>query len=253
MGKVIEYFGGRISFLSHSEKHVLYFIDDHLEAAKELSLTGMANSVNVSTTTIVRMCHKLQLEGFSELKFILKSMKVEDLPSDEDILERYQKNVINTIEHINPSDLTHISQLMVKANKIIIISVGLSKMMGEYLSKLLIQVNKTAFYVYESHMIDLVTSSASADDLIIFISSSGETKTIIQVAEKLKYHQVETVSITNTTDSTLSNLTTYSLCANTTKLQFAGYDVTARSIPMILIDMLFESYLIQKAKLDTGV
>lgn len=250
MGKVIEYFGERISFLSHSEKYVLYFIDNHLEVAKELSLTSMASSVNVSTTTIIRMCQKLQLEGFSELKFILKSMKVEEIPSDEDILKRYQKDVANTINHINPDNIAHISRLMIKANKIIIISVGLSKMMGEYLSKLLMQVSKTAFYVYESHIIDLITSSASADDLVIFISSSGETKTLIQVAEKLKYHQVETVSITNTTDSTLNNLTSHSICANATKLQFAGYDVTARSILMILIDMLFESYLIQKAKLD---
>ncbi|MNO49307.1 HTH-type transcriptional regulator GlvR [compost metagenome] len=250
MGQVIEYFGGRVSALSYSEKYVLYFIDNNLEVAKELSLTGVADNVKVSTTTIIRMCQKLQLKGFSELKYVLKSIKAEKFPADEDILDRYQRNVISTISNIQTKDINYIAQLMLKADKIIIISVGLSKMIGEYLSKQLMQINKTSIYVYEWHIIELVENFATKNDLIIFVSSSGETKTLTHIAEKLTYQNVQTVSITNTIDSTLNTLTTYKICANSTKLQFAGYDVTARSTLMILIDMLLESYLVEKVKMD---
>ena len=248
MSQVVDHFGNQISNLTHSEKYVLYFIDSQLEVAKKMSLTEMAGHVNVSTTTIIRMCQKLKLQGFSELKFLLKSMEVDEIPSDEDVLNRYQKELLNTVKHLHSEDIKQISQLLIKANKIITISVGLSKMMGEYLSKLLIQVNEASLYVYESHMIDLVTSSAGTDDLIIFISSSGKTKTLVDVAEKLKYRHVKTVSITNTANSSLSHLTTHNICSNLRKIEFAGYDITARSALMILIDILFEFYLVENVK-----
>jgi len=246
MGKIVDCFSIQIKDLSHSEKHVLYFIDDHLELAKKLSLTEMAEHVNVSTTTIVRMCQKLKLQGFSELKFLLKSIKVDEISTNKSVLNRYQEELVNTICHIHSEDIKHISQLLIRANKVIIVSVGLSKMIGEYLSKLFMQVGTASFYVYESHMIDLVTNAAQADDLIIFISSSGQTKTLINVAEKLNYKQVRTISITNTSDSGLGHLTTYNLYSSSRKIECAGYDITARSTLMILVDILFESYLVEK-------
>ncbi|KAF6512401.1 phosphosugar-binding protein [Geobacillus stearothermophilus] len=139
--------------------------------------------------------------------------------------------------------MEEISQLIFEANRVLIVAVGLSKMIGEYFSKLLIQVNKPSSYVYESHIIDLLPNMVQPKDMVIFISSSGETKTIVQAAEKLRFKNIETVAITNSADSTLAKLVRKHISAYVQRVQFAGYDLSARSTLVVLIDILFEFFM----------
>lgn len=243
MGKIIEHFAHAIPSLTHAEKHVLYYIESNLEKAKQLSLTGMAEENSVSTTTIVRMCHKLGLEGFTELKFYLRGLEDARLPLENNFIERYRHDLNETLTSLQFEEIDKIAEQMVHSQRIIIVAVGLSKMMGEYFSKLLMQVNKTTSYVYESHIIDILTNMLEPKDMVIFISSSGETKTITTIAEKARYKTQQTLSISNSPDSTLANLTEYSLSANVQRITYAGYDLTARSTLVMLIDLLFEVFL----------
>ncbi len=245
MGKVIERFAGNLQLLSHSEKHVLYFIENQLEVAKNQSLTKMAEQNNVSTTTIVRMCHKLGLEGFSELKYVLKTLDNDLIPSDKNIIDRHRQNLEWTFSQLNPDKIKQLTEQMIRSEKIVIVAVGLSKMIGEYFGKMLMQVNKPTIYVYESHIIDLLPNMVGRADLVFFISSSGETKTIVNIAEKLRYHQVSTAAITNTVDCSLNQIVSTSISANVAQVMFAGYDLTPRSTLLELIDILFESYFIR--------
>ncbi|MEH7442635.1 MurR/RpiR family transcriptional regulator [Bacillus sp. JJ1122] len=246
MGYIIEHFSHAIPSLTHAEKHVLYYIESNLEKAKQLSLTAMAEENNVSTTTIVRMCHKLGLEGFTELKFFLKGIENEQLPGEKNPLDRYRNDISNTLASIQLEEIEKIANVITHSSRVIIVAVGLSKMMGEYFSKLFMQVNKTTIYVYESHIIDILTNMLELKDMVIFISSSGETKTLTKIAEKVKYKTTQTLAITNAPDSTLANLTEYTISASVQRITFAGYDLTARSTLVMLIDLLFEVYLKNK-------
>ncbi|MGG3018194.1 MurR/RpiR family transcriptional regulator [Geobacillus stearothermophilus] len=243
MGKLLDRFSNYIGQLTHAEKHVLYYIDGHVEQAKQLSLTAMAEKNNVSTTTIIRMCHKLGLEGFSELKYILKTIDDQAIPVGENTIERYKADMNQTLDSLERKHVEEISQLIFEANRVLIVAVGLSKMIGEYFSKLLIQVNKPSSYVYESHIIDLLPNMVQPKDMVIFISSSGETKTIVQAAEKLRFKNIETVAITNSADSTLAKLVRKHISAYVQRVQFAGYDLSVRSTLVVLIDILFEFFI----------
>ncbi|KMY60653.1 MurR/RpiR family transcriptional regulator [Geobacillus stearothermophilus] len=243
MGKLLDRFSNYIGQLTHAEKHVLYYIDGHVEQAKQLSLTAMAEKNNVSTTTIIRMCHKLGLEGFSELKYILKTIDDQAIPVGENTIERYKADMNQTLDSLERKHVEEISQLIFEANRVLIVAVGLSKMIGEYFSKLLIQVNKPSSYVYESHIIDLLPNMVQPKDMVIFISSSGETKTIVQAAEKLRFKNIETIAITNSADSTLAKLVRKHISAYVQRVQFAGYDLSARSTLVVLIDILFEFFI----------
>ncbi|WNB92600.1 MurR/RpiR family transcriptional regulator [Bacillus sp. NEB1478] len=247
MGKFLDQFGNSLSNCTPTEKQVLYYIDQHLDKAKKLSLTEIAKVNNVSTTTIVRMSHKLGLEGFSELKYILKTIENQTLMNDNPV-DRYKDEFISAFETINLNDLEKLSEKIKNAKRVMVVGVGLSKMMAEYFSKLLMQTNKQTHYTYESHMIDLLPNMVEPDDLIFFISSSGETKTLVQAAEKLTYKVVDTAAITNSSDSTLGKMVKTNLSMTVDRVKFAGYDITARSTLMLLIDLLFERYLKKSVK-----
>lgn len=243
MGKFLDLFGNQLASLTPTEKQVLYYIDQHTDEAKKLSLTEIAKVNNVSTTTIVRMSHKLGLEGFSELKYILKTFENQQLLLNDNPIERYKKEFITAFETINIEEIEKLSARIENAKRVIVVGVGLSKMLAEYFSKLLMQTNKQTHYTYESHMIDLLPNMVQPNDLVFFISSSGETQTILKAAEKLSYQVAETAAITNSSDSTLGKLVKTNLSMTVSRVKFAGYDITARSTLMLLIDLLFESYL----------
>ncbi|WP_057913800.1 MurR/RpiR family transcriptional regulator [Peribacillus muralis] len=243
MGKFLDQFGNRLANLTPTEKQVLYYIDQHVDEAKNLSLTEIAKVNNVSTTTIVRLAHKLGLEGFSELKYLLKTSDYQQTTVNSLPFVHYKEEFIAALETIQIKDLDKLSEKIKNAKRVIVIGVGLSKMLAEYFSKLLMQTNKQTHYTYESHMIDLLPNMIKPNDMVFFISTSGETKTLIQAAEKLSFQVVETAAITNSSDSTLGKLVKTNLSMTVEKVNFAGYDITARSTLMLLIDLLFESYL----------
>ncbi|MCP3028009.1 MurR/RpiR family transcriptional regulator [Halobacillus sp. A5] len=243
MGILLDTFSTKIPTLTHSEKHVLYYMEHHWEESKAMPLTKMAEENNVSTTTVVRLCHKLGMEGYSELKYFMKNYKADLMPRDLDPIERYKKDVQDSLSQLHPNDLKNIARLIDKSNRIVILSVGLTKMIGEYLSKRLMQMNLSTTYIYESHMIDLISNWIGKDDLVIFISSSGETETLLKAADKLDHLNIETVAMTNDPDSSLFTTCRQSVSAPVEKVSYEGYDVSNRSSLVMLADLTFEYYL----------
>lgn len=237
-------FSHKLSTLSHAEKHIFYYIDSNIAASKDLSLTALADMNNVSTTTIIRMCSKLGLSGYSELKHILKGLYREEYYQDK---EKQVSNIIanlnQNISNLNTANINKLAKSIKHANKIVIVAVGLSKPIGEYFSKLLMQANKNSFYVYESHMIDLLDQTIQSGDLVIFVSNSGETNTLITSCEKFKYKNFNTAAIINSPNSTLSTLVDIPINTCSQKINISGYDTTPRSTILVVIDILFEAYL----------
>ncbi|GAA0736538.1 MurR/RpiR family transcriptional regulator [Clostridium oceanicum] len=246
MGKLLTKFQNKLSSLSYSEKHVFYYIDNNLDIAKTQSLTKMSEVNSVSTTTIVRMCHKLDLAGFSELKYIIKNIEQDNLSRNENVIESIVNDINSTADNINKNDLNELIRMIDKSEKIIIVSVGLTKAIGEYFSKLLMQLNKNSIYVYESHIIDLLPNTLHYKDLVIFISNSGKTRTLISIAEKLSFGHFKTACVVNSPNSPLANLSNLSLSSEVEKHEFKGYDITPRSSLVFLIDIIYNSYIMFK-------
>ena len=243
MSAVVNYFSDKLNDLTFAEKHIFYYIDSNLKKAKEQSLTKMAEENNVSNTTIIRMCSKLGLSGFSELKYILKDIDTPTTPTIDNYIGVIKNNINLSLDKLSIKNINKLVEMIKESKKIIIVSVGLSKPMGEYFSKLLMQANKSSFYIYESHIIDLLDKSSTHDDLIVFISNSGETHTLTTIAEKLSYRNFKTVAIVNTPDSSLSKLVDISINTYSEKSNLNGYDVTARSTLLIILDIIFAYYI----------
>lgn len=239
----VNYFSDKLNKLTYAEKHIFYYIDSNLENTSNMTLIKMADVNNVSTTTVIRMCEKLGVSGYSELKYILKNINTNTLPHINNYIDILKSSVNLSLNKLSIQNINNLVKKINDSKKIIIVSVGLSKPMGEYFSKLLMQANKSSFYIYESHIIDLLDKSSTHDDLIIFISNSGETSTLTKAAEKLSYRNFHTAAIVNTPDSTLSKLVNTSINTYSEKSNLLGYDITPRSTLLIILDIIFAYYV----------
>ncbi len=240
MSTLVNKFKDKLKDLTYTEKQIFYYLNNNLEHAKDLTLTEIAEINNVSNTTVIRMCNKLGLSAFSEFKFEMKNLKEHN---NDDLKEQSTySNIEYTLKSMDNNKLIEIAEMIKKANKVIVVSVGLTKPLGEYFSKMLMQSGKNSNYIYESHMIDLLDKNCDANDLIIFMSNSGYTKTLCDVADKLTCLGLQTVAIINSADTKLENVVNHTISSNCEKILLNGYDLTPRSSLVIVADMLFSIY-----------
>lgn len=243
MGKVIATFHNKIAHLSESEQHVLYYVDNHIDEMEKMTLVKLAEATLVSTTTVVRTCQKIGLDGFSDLKYQVKRLRDQPPMMYRSFLHDYLPYLTKTINQLDSNQLKRMGNIVNQAPSIFIVSVGLTKTVGEYASQRLIQANKPAMHAYESHLIDLLPNLLKPQDVVIFISMSGETQTLIQSVQKLRFTGAQLFAVTNAADSTLSQLVHFNLSTEFPTESRSGYDITPRSPLFILIDILIEEYL----------
>lgn len=243
MNALTQRFYNKISTLSSSEKYVFYYIDENIEKAKIQGLVEMSDATSVSTATVVRMCRKLGLSGFSELKHVLKDLDKNNVTEKANFFQELKSSIEFTIDNIDEAALKKLVYNMRYSKKIVIVSVGLTKSIGEYFSKLLMQANKNTFYIYESHIIDLLPRIIDTDDLVIFISNSGKTQTLLSISEKLSYGHYKTCAIVNSSDAPISKFVNITISSASNTYEYGGYDITPRSSLMVIIDLIFALYL----------
>ncbi|WP_416045854.1 MurR/RpiR family transcriptional regulator [Priestia megaterium] len=245
MGKVVAHFRSHLQILSESERLVLFYVDNHIDQMENINLVQLANITKVSTTTVIRMCQKIGLEGYSEFKYILKELKGDSITYDKDFISSFIFQLTETINSVNTNDLQRMANIIKQAKSVFIVSVGLTKSIGEYATQRLIQTNKPTMHAYESHLIDLLPNLIKNNDVVIFISTSGKTNTLIDAAQKLRFTGANLFSLTNAADSKLSQLTNFNLSSSFKTQTFSGYDITPRTPLSMLVDLLIEKYLIE--------
>ena len=127
-----------INNLTQSEITVLKYIDLHQEEIIEMSIQECAIKSFTSTATILRVCKKLNLSGFSELKFILKQNLSKNknyqksIKSDYDINNELYKKIENMAQIINLKSLNEVVKLLMSDKKIYLFASGITGVVMEY-------------------------------------------------------------------------------------------------------------------------
>jgi DNA-binding MurR/RpiR family transcriptional regulator len=91
----------RMDLFTHQEKAAARYILDHVELIQKMSAEELAKASFTSKATVVRLCKKLGVEGYQELKFklvseMVENIRVNQLLSKEPITEKSNYNDIVT-------------------------------------------------------------------------------------------------------------------------------------------------------------
>jgi len=124
-----------------------------------------------------------------------------------DTLTDFHSSARDVFEKIDATQLENTVSLILKAEKIYVLGTGHSGMIGRILSMKLNHVGLRAYTVF-----DEINPPFGQKDLFIAISQSGETKTIIALAQKAKKLGGKVLGITSVEDSALGNIADSLLC-----------------------------------------
>lgn len=213
--------------LNQTDMVIWKYIYNHKERCRHMSIHELARECNVSSTTVVRFAKKLSLEGFGDLKAILKLMEERVYGAEPDVLQAVTVFYQHSCKELIKRNFDGASRLMYRAQRVFAYASG-------YVQSNVVQELKRMFF-YDNIMIYEVKGQEefhnlvrlmTTNDLVIIVSLSGETPLAVEFAQKLQLKEVPLISITQLRDNTLASLSTENLYV--TPAVFQLYDEVDR-------------------------
>ena len=263
---------------SSSEKMIAKYILDNGEDILNLSVKELAKQTYTSPATIVRLCHKLGLAGYSdfkikysaELQFDKKSKKRVDVnfPFSQDdsnsqiayrIASLHQEAIEDTLSLVDFNQLDKIVNALDQAQKIYIFGNGNSLLAGLDFQHKMMRIGKMIEIRTHAGEQGFLADTCNQDDLAIIISYSGETSEMIEIAKFLKSVHVPILGITSIGDNQLSKYCNYIMNTGSREKIFSKIaPFSSKTSISYLLDLIFsclfklnyQQYITKKIKRD---
>lgn len=180
------------NLLSHNEKIIAKYILEHPHEVLNMNSSQLAKSCFVSTATIYRLCDKLNLSGFSELKVKISSSLQDYLKSDEDfdfnfpvkeyqthheiigkIQEDYNQTLISTAHLFDLDQIRYVVHALNKAKVIDIYTSAGNVFFAENFKFQMQEIGITVNVPVEDYQQRLLAASSNDLHIAIMISFEG--------------------------------------------------------------------------------
>lgn len=205
MEKIIQNF----DLLTTAEKRVCNYIVNNYKKVINMNINDLAKDTFTSKTVVINMAKKLNFEGFSHLKYHLKSI---DKSNKEKKKELDVFHLVDMSKKLVNKDMLHKAvNMILKCKTVYVSGRGTSKTCAMYLNRLLLILGIKCILIDDYNLLSVAANNVEPRELFVLISLSGETNKIIECAKIVKSRQAKLISITSFSHNTLSKLSDISL------------------------------------------
>lgn len=251
-----------LEYLSVAERKIAKLILADPKEFTKYSLTKLSKQANVSQGSVINFSNKFCGGGFPALKLKIASELSEHEPrpfsvvenSDGvcDVFSKVESGILgalrNTLALNDEKTLARAAELILQAKKVEIYGIFRSGAVATDFYYQLLTLGIPASYVS-----DVLTCAASAsildkNNLVIAVSSSGQTKDILDAVSLAKSNGVPVICLVGNKNSTLAKLSDVVLVAAACGNSVTGKEMEMRFSQLALTDTLC-AYL--RNKIDT--
>ncbi|KRM75267.1 transcriptional regulator, rpir family [Secundilactobacillus collinoides DSM 20515 = JCM 1123] len=231
-----------LAHLSRQERKIAMKVIQNPKQIQTMGIADLAKAVGVSSATVTRFVRRVGCADFSSFKVELalqigeKHDMAQGSPTLNSVSEIYLHVLQSTWNQLNPKQLDEIVALIKKARRIYIYGLGSSGYSAQEMTQRLIRMGLAAFYTVDSHMMFINASVMSDLDLMIVLSSSGETKDVNDAVELAKKRGVTVVGLTGVADSTLTKLADVSILVKNSSVISDTRFVNSQFAAMFVLD-----------------
>ena len=163
--------------LNDTEKSILNYLYRNISNLKKIGIRKVAKDNYTSTTTVYKLCKKLNFEGYSDMIYhFTYSNQINDIETNIDIYT-------NTM----------------------FVSTGISQTIANYMNE---RLSINGYRSIANAHLQLLTKEQKDEVLILAISSSGETKSLIEIIEQAKQNDIEVISFVGNANSKIAKIST---------------------------------------------
>jgi DNA-binding MurR/RpiR family transcriptional regulator len=251
--------------LGKKEQYIAKFISNNYQQIPNLSIGEMAMTLNVSESSITKVCKKLKCSGFYELKHYIEdyikeeelqvgnsSLEQEEYQSGDkpkDILEKVFINSVVAIQDtyagIDPISFEKAVYLLGRSKRLFLAGVGGSSILCQDFQHKLLKIGIIGVLFQDSNMQMMAASLINKTDVIIGISHSGKTKSVLEVLKLAKQQGASVIGITNHVMSPLESLADVTLHSSAQNSPLSGENASARIAQLNILDALYTAMAIK--------
>lgn len=234
--------------LNDVEDDIVDYLRLNAGGISDISINKIAKDLYICPNTVVRLARKLGYKGFSELKYSLAAQhgdrEQEELKKIKRFLEpELSKHILRTVRLIDKKMLRDVLTMVYNARRVALFGMGDSQYYCELLAKYLSRVSdniEMRFHILMDS--EYSVSRLKEGDVAIFISCTGESSWITDLARLAHQKRAVIISITMDTDNTLRRIADKALVFSSEDKYFKNYNVPDLTGLMLLIRYIANTY-----------
>ncbi len=238
--------------LTKAEQKVAQLVLQDPEYMMFASVTDVSERVSVGETTVIRVCRKLGFRGYQEFKLAIAqhlstpAQEVQGPIHASDTLDTAIQKIAtynlqtlqDTANLLSSTQVQEVAKLVREARHVYIIGVGSSGITALDLRYRLMRIGIHAVSENDAHLMAMLCSLATQEDVVIGISASGSTKDVIEALTIAKNNNVPIVCITNHARSPITHLAHVALLTVARESPLQGGAVGTKIAQMHVLDAL---------------
>ncbi|MEQ7018155.1 MurR/RpiR family transcriptional regulator [Enterococcus avium] len=207
---------------SKSELKIAQFILDQPQDVLEMTAQQLARAADSSSAAVIRLCKRLKVYGFPQLKIELSadlsggelSRKIqpevrenEEISSiKERLLVNTQNSLAETVEEIDDDQIHQLSQIVARSRRLLVLGIGVSNLVAQDNAQKWGSVGTIVIAFNNVNDLLPIVANAGIEDSLWVVDNSGETPEAIYAAQIAKERKVPIITMTKKGSNTISEL-----------------------------------------------
>lgn len=207
---------------SKSELKIAQFILDQPQDVLEMTAQQLARAADSSSAAVIRLCKRLKVYGFPQLKIELSadlsggelSRKIqpevrenEEISSiKERLLVNTQNSLAETVEEIDDDQIHQLSQIVARSRRLFVLGIGVSNLVAQDIAQKWGSVGTIVIAFNNVNDLLPIVANAGIEDSLWVVDNSGETPEAIYAAQIAKERKVPIITMTKKGSNTISEL-----------------------------------------------
>ena len=240
--------------LKNAERLVADLFLKHPDKVLGYTVAEAAAHAHVSEATVIRFCRTLGFEGYQDIKFQIarelvvpsRSFTGEEVVEGDSSGEVMQKvfafnvqTLQETLEVLDAAALEQASDLLDKADKILVIGVGTSGANVHDAYNKLFRLGLNVVAQSDSHLQMMEASLLGPNGAVLAITHSGRTRDPVETLAVARRAGAKTVVITSNPRSPVAAQADVVLLTSSRESAFRGEAIASRLAQMSIVDALY--------------
>lgn len=247
---ILEDIQNRFPDFSEKEKQIATYLLQNSETIKNINISDLAKLTNSSPATITRFAKKMKSESFVDLKIRLSSTNSHEseqvgLEKADQIYDFYTKVIEKTRKITKKNEIEKVVRLIEQAERILILGVGSSGLTATELTQRLLRMGINVTVITDPHFMIISSSIATKKDLVIGISTSGDTIEVLNSMTLAKQSGAKIVSLTSFSNSKIAQISDISLVSYSSRFVDNKRFINSQFAMMYIVDII-STFLLEK-------
>lgn len=173
----------------------------------EKTLKEFSKKSKFSESSIVNFAKKIGLDGYSELKYLIKWEREKIVDFDENEIDYTYNDISLSMNMIKGLNLDGLFECLYNTNKIYLIYTGyIQKNLAEELKRNFLNIGVIVYTLDIKNDLELLNKNIERDDIVMAISFSGENTILLEFIKKNKKENKFSIDNKTFKQQTISNI-----------------------------------------------